>query len=247
MMSPAAPPPHASVFPRIEVDEREAPPVPVAAGGFQVVRSAEIAEAEQGRRLIAQASFRAERIVADAHEQVAAYAARARADIAASHAAWYAGQAELFEARTATAIDLLCRTTGQIAEAVIAAIFERMPSLPIRTSVDIAVRLLRSEMRAHVLCHPFDIDAVSAAAAVLGASSTQTDDTVRPGELMVRDAQGEVRIDGTDALLQLLADWKTALGLALPPMPQPAFVQPPDSHERRSATPPSSAESEPTQ
>ncbi|MGI4776866.1 MAG: hypothetical protein ACRYGA_01900 [Janthinobacterium lividum] len=186
------------------------------------MRSVDVAKAEEGRQLVAEAWIRADQIVADAHEQAALDIARARANHAVAYSAWLTEQETIFDARTAGAIELMCRTTGQIAEAVIAAIFERVPSLPIQASVDIAVRLLHSEMRAHVLCHARDFDAVGAAAASLGALQTQTDDAVMRGELMFRDEQGEVRVDGTDALLQLLADWKTALSIALPTSLQPA-------------------------
>ena len=224
------------VFPRVELPEAAEATGPAQA--FRVVRSADIEKADHGRRRIADAWAQADRIVADAHTQAAAYKAQARADMAVAQSAWFAEQAALFDARTAVAVDLLCQTTGQIAEAVIAAIFERMPSMPIRSSVEIAVRLLRAEMRTHVLCHAYDFDAVTAASAALGAAQTQTDDAVRRGELMFRDAQGEVRVDGTDALLQLLADWKTALGIALP--------TPPASPQRQSATDSSTTESEMT-
>ncbi|MDB5880103.1 MAG: hypothetical protein JWQ41_3517 [Variovorax sp.] len=206
-----------SVFPRVELHEMIESPGPALA--FSVIRSADIATAGQGRQLVMQAWIRADEIVAEAHAQAAAYVAQARVDSATAQSAWYADQAALFESRTAQAIDLLCRTTGQIAEAVITAIFERMPALPIQASVEIAVRLLRAEMRSHVLCHSLDFDAVDAASASLGAMQTQTDEAVRRGELIFRDAQGEVRVDGTNALLQLLADWKTALSSALPLAP----------------------------
>lgn len=203
-----------SVFPRVDLHEMVESIGPALA--FGVIRSADIARAGQGRQLVMQAWIRADEIVAEAHAQAAAHVAQARAESAAAQSAWYADQAALFESRTSQAIDLLCCTTGQIAEAVIAAILERMPALPIQASVEIAVRLLRAEMRSHVLCHSLDFEAVDAAAASLGAMQTQTDEAVRRGELMFRDAQGEVRVDGTDALLQLLADWKTALSNALP-------------------------------
>lgn len=202
------------LFPRIELGETEE-----ASGryeSFSVVRLADIAQADLNRQEATHAWMQADEIIADAHEQAAVYRAQAQADIAAAQAAWYVDQAELFDSRTAQAVELLCRSTGQIAEAVIAAIFERKPSLPIQASVEIAVRLLRAEMRSHVLCHHLDFEAVSAASAALGASEVGTDEIVRRGELMFRDEQGEVRVDGTDALLQLLADWKTALSDVLP-------------------------------
>lgn len=237
--------PDRPVFPRIEVQE-----VDVASEtrpSFSVVRSADIAKADQGRQQVAEAWMLADEIVADAHTQAAAYKAQAKADSVLAQVAWYADQAALFDTRTAQAVDLLCRSTGQIAEAVIAAIFERMPLLPIHASVEIAVRLLRAEMRAHVLCHSLDFDAVSAVSASLGAALTQTDESVIPGELMFRDAQGEVRIDGTDAILQLLADWKTALSNALPGMPpQPAAMRLPTSPQPQSAADSFTTESEVT-
>lgn len=233
-----------TTFPRIELDEGARSTLP--AGSFDVVRSGDLAKAEQERRLITEAWIQADRIVADAHEQAAADIALARANIALANAAWMVEQARIFEARTADAIDLLCRTTGQVAEAVIAAIFERMPALPIQASVDIAVRLLRSEMRSHVLCHALDFEAVGAAAASLGAAQMQTDDAVMRGELIFRDAQGEVRIDGTDAVLQLLADWKTALSIALPAPAQSAPTHSPVFSERPAAVIPSTTESEKT-
>lgn len=226
-----------SIFPRVELHEMVEATGPAPA--FGVIRSADIATAGQGRQLVMQAWIRADEIVAEAHAQAAAHVAQARADSAAAQSAWYADQAALFESRTAQAIDLLCRTTAQIAEAVIAAIFERMPALPIQASVEIAVRLLRTEMRSHVLCHSLDFDAVDAASASLGAMQTQTDEAVRRGELIFRDAQGEVRVDGTDALLQLLADWKTALSTALPTTTPPQVPS-----RRQPAVLPSTTESE---
>jgi hypothetical protein len=231
-------------FPRIELNESASSTSP--ATSFQVISSADLVRAEQGRRLITEAWMQADQIVADAHEQAAADIAQARANIALANSAWLVEQAAIFESRTAEAIELLCRTTGQVAEAVIAALFERMPALPIQASVDIAVRLLRSEMRSHVLCHALDFEAVGAAAASLGATQTQTDDTVMRGELMFRDAQGEVRVDGTDALLQLLADWKTALSTALPAPLHSASARSPVSFERLPAVVPSTPESEKT-
>lgn len=227
-----------NVFPRIELQDNTVEST-CAAPGFSVIRSVDLARADHGRQLVAQAGIRADMILADAHAQAAAYIAQARAETAAAQSSWYVDQAALFESRTAQSVDLLCRATGQIAEAVIAAIFERMPALPIQASVEIAVRLLRTETRSHVLCHSLDFDAVDAAAASLGAKQAQTDDGVRRGELIFRDAQGEVRVDGTDALLQLLADWKTTLSAALP-----VPTQLPISFQRQLAVPPSTTESE---
>ena len=205
-------------FPRIAIDASAGGDTYAAPSGdvFSIVRAADIAKADQGRQLVNDAWMQADQILADAHAQAAAYLASSRANMATAQAAWYAEQAALFESRATVAVDLLCRTTGQIAEAVIAAIFERVPLLPVQSSVEIAVRLLRAEMRAQVLCHPQDFEAVSAASKALGSVLTQTDDAVRPGELMFRGVQGEVSVDGTDALLHLLADWKSALSTALP-------------------------------
>ena len=232
-----------SVFPRVELQEEAVESTGPAT--FSVVRSIDIAKADQGRQLVAQAWVRADEIVAEAHVLAASHVAQARADSVAAQSVWYANQAALYESRTAQAIDLLCHATGQIAEAVIAAIFERMPALPIQASVEIAVRLLRAEMRSHVLCHSLDFEIVDAASAALGAKQTQTDEAVRRGELIFRDAQGEVRVDGTDALLQLLADWKTALSTALPisqPSASTALTQVSARHEF--AANPSTPESE---
>ncbi|MGJ7579336.1 hypothetical protein ACSFA3_04060 [Variovorax sp. RHLX14] len=234
-----------SIFARIVLNETAEATLPAPV--FSVVRSVDVAKADQGRQLVAQAWIRADEIVADAHAQAAAHVAQARIDTAAAQSAWYEGQAALFESRTAQAIDLLCRATGQIAEAVIAAIFERSPALPIQASVEIAVRLLRAEMRSHVLCHSLDFDVVDAASASLGAIQTQTDESVRRGELIFRDAQGEVRVDGTDALLQLLSDWKTALANALPPLPLNAISSPSHATFKNGLTAaPSTPESEMT-
>ncbi len=211
------------MFPRIDIDagpQGDTEDAPYA-DTFSIVRSADIAKAGQGRQRVAEAWMQADQILADAHVQAAAYLASSRANMATAQSAWYAEQAALFESRTTVAVDLLCRTTGQIAEAAIAAIFERVPSLPVQSSVEIAVRLLRTEMRAQVLCHPQDFEAVSAASEALGSVLTQSDDAVRQGELMFRDVQGEVSVDGTDALLHLLADWKSALSTALPVLSSP--------------------------
>lgn len=196
---------------------------------FNVVRSADLAKADHDRQLVARAWIQADEIVADAHVRAEAYLAQVHTDTATARSAWYADREALFDSRTADAIDLLCRATGRIAEAVIASIFEQMPALPIQASVEIAVRLLRAEMRSHVLCNLLDFEMVNAASTSLGAVQTQTDDCIRRGELMFRDAQGEVRVDGTDALRRLLDDWKTTLVAALPvaQLPPSSFTHPP--------------------
>ena len=164
---------------------------------------------------LAAATDTAAQIVANAHRAADRHAERVREDMRRERARWFVEQDARYEARVGSALGMLGDAAVRVVEAVIGAVTEVTPELAIQASVDTAVRLLQSEMRRQVLCHPLDIEGVEARLTQLEAQGVEACASVTRGELAFRTAQGEVRVDGCAAMAQLASDLRITLSAAM--------------------------------
>ena len=182
-----------------------------------VVRAADIARVSADRRRLASTTEMAAAILEAAHRDAAAHVRRLDEAAALERDRWFVEQARLFDARATSALGAIPATVMAIVNAVMGATAEAQPDLAIRSSIEIAMRVLQAEMRRQVLCHPLDLQTVKVHAASLEATSVEPHPSIDPGELAFLTSHGEVRISGSRAMRTLAEDLRTVISEALLP------------------------------
>lgn len=209
-----------AIFPRIESIAGVAPPWQPWTGKEQsvdIVRAADIAQVDVDRRLLASAAATAATILETAHRDAAAHVQQLDQSAALEREKWFVERGRLFDARASDALAAVPETVMAIVNAVMGATAEAQPDLAVRSSVDIAMRVLQVEMRRQVLCHPLDLQAVQGLAFRLEATSVEPHASIDQGDLAFVTPQGAVHVSGTRAMQSLAEDLRTVISSALLP------------------------------
>jgi hypothetical protein len=206
------------IFPRIQTLEGVAPPwtpPPREAHSLDVIRVADLHRLQADRQVLATAARKAADILESAGQQAAAHVARVEQAALQERERWFAEQGRAFEARLSAALESMPDLVLSIVRAVIGSTLETRAEAGIRSSIDLAIRLLHAQVRRDVLCHPCDLEAVRAAAAVLEARSVEPRQGVEQGALTFVSPQGEVTVNGPLAMRTLVDDLQAVLRAAL--------------------------------
>ncbi|CAN5573364.1 hypothetical protein BH09PSE5_BH09PSE5_16910 [soil metagenome] len=118
---------------------------------------------------------------------------------------------EAFEARQIELSQALGGAVHAVVRAALSNLFEAHPELPVQASIDLAMKVLNSELRAAAVCHPLDLPLVQAHANRLGTSSFNVDPALPRGQLVFEGREGEVRVDGQRVMDRLLNDLRQVL------------------------------------
>jgi flagellar biosynthesis/type III secretory pathway protein FliH len=155
---------------------------------------------EGAAALIAQAEKEAEGIVKRAKQQ-----ARTLGD--SQLKLWQ----EAFDTRQAELSDSLGQAVTLVVSSVLKSLIGSVEDLPVKTSIELAMRALNAELRAAAVCHPMDLPLVQAHAARLGATTVAEDADIPRGQILFSSDEGDVRVDGQRVLDRLLVDLKQVL------------------------------------
>lgn len=111
-----------------------------------------------------------------------------------------------YDAHEAEITRSLGDAVATVVEAVLREVLGSHDELPVRTSLELAMRVLSTELRAAVLCHPLDLAAVQAHESSSDKTAVAPDASLPRGQLIFTSAEGDVRVDGQRVFDRLAAD-----------------------------------------
>jgi flagellar biosynthesis/type III secretory pathway protein FliH len=212
------------IFPRIQALAGVAPPWGSGdARSMDVVRVADLLQLQADRQTLVSADAKASEILELARQQAIDHVSRMEQAASQEREQWFSAQGQALEARLSGALAAMPDLVMTVVRSVIASTLESQAEMAIRSSVDMAMRLLHAQVRRDVLCHPLDLDAVRAATDVLEARSVRPHQAVERGALTFVSPQGEITVNGPLAMRTLVDDLQAELRATLSrPLDQPA-------------------------
>jgi hypothetical protein len=126
---------------------------------------------------------------------------------------------EAFDVRQGELSEALGSAVTVVVQSVLKSLLGSSPDLPVQASIELAMRVLNSELRAAVLCHPLDLPLVQAQAGRLGTLRFNPDAEMPRGQIVFSSDEGEVRVDGQKVIDRLVADLRQVLSAKVLPVP----------------------------
>jgi len=202
------------VIPRVHVATDRA-----WAGSADVLSKSELREFAHQARLERQAREGAEALISRAEVEAESIVRRARQQARALGDTQLKLWQEAFDARQAELAEALGVAVTVVVDSVLKSVLASSDDLPVKASIELAMRALSVELRAAAVCHPLDLPVVRAQAGRMGTHQVEQDAALPRGQIVFSGDEGEVRVDGQRVLDRLSTDLRQAFQSKAMPAP----------------------------
>lgn len=180
-------------------------------GVADVVTSRELKEWIRRDQLTREAREGAEALISKAEAEAATVVQRARQQARAMGDSQLRIWQEAFDVRQAEISESLGSAVSVVVNAVLRQLLGSSDDLPVKVTIELAMKVLQAELRAAAVCHPLDLPMVQSQAERLGTKEVRGDERLVRGQIVFSGEEGDVRIDGDRVLERLANDLRLSL------------------------------------
>lgn len=186
-----------------------------------VLSHAELAEFAAQRRAVEEAETSAHAVLARAKAEADALLERAKQHARSLGDSQLKLWQEAFDVRQEEVNHLLGDAVSVVVESVLRHLLGTHAELPVKASIELAMRTLGSELRAAAACHPLDLPEVESQGARLGIATVRAREGVPRGQIVFHGPEGEVSVDGMRMIDRLAEDLRSVFTTRQPVPPAP--------------------------